>query len=58
MKSITFATFFEKMSRPRDNNDLIVNLSISKLLLIVLVSIRRLLMLQKRLIVMHAIKQK
>ena len=44
------------MPRPRGDNDLVVKLSNSKLLLVVLVDIRRLLMLQKRLIAMHAVK--
>ena len=57
MKSITIATFFEKMPRPRGDNDLVVKLSNSKPLLVVLGDIKRLLKLQKRLIAMHASKE-
>ena len=56
VKSITITICSEKMSRPRGDDDLVVESSNSKLLLIVLVSIQRLLMHQKRLIAMHAIK--
>ena len=51
------ATFFEKMLRPRGDNDLVVRLSNSKILLVVSVGIKRLLMYQKCLNAMRAIKE-
>ena len=57
MKFITIAIFLEKMPRFRSDNDLMIKLSNSKLLLIELVDIKRLLIFQKRLTAMHAKKK-
>ena len=48
---------FEKMSRSRNDNDLMIKLNNNKFILIILMNIKRLLMYQKCLIVMHAIKE-
>ena len=45
------------MSRSCDNNDLMIKLSSNKLLLMMLIVMKRLLKLQKRLIIMHAIRE-